>query len=49
MNDIEQATYLLQSADDWYDRHGFDSSLTVNAHLRTTKALEMIADEVNDE
>lgn len=35
MSEIELATDLLRSADDWYEKHG----LCENAHARTTGAL----------
>jgi len=44
MSEIELATDLLRSADDWYEKHGFCE----NAHARTTGALAVIAIECED-
>ena len=49
MSEIEHAINLLHSADYWYERYEADLSMRENGHARTVKALDIIADEVNDE
>jgi len=49
MSEIEHAINLLHSADYWYERYEDNLSMRENGHARTAKALDIIADEVNDE
>ena len=49
MSEIEHAINLLHSADYWYKKYEVDLSMRENGHARTVKALDIIADEVNDE
>ena len=49
MNDIEQAINLLHSAEYWYEKYEADLSMIDNGHARTVKALQIIADEVDNE
>ena len=45
--EITHAITLLHSAAYWYDKHDANLSMRENGHARTTKALHIIADEVN--
>lgn len=47
--EIKQAINLLHSAEYWYDKYESDLSMIDNGHARTVMALQIIADEVNDE
>jgi len=49
MSEIEQAITLLHSADYWYEKYEANLSMRENAHARTVKALQIIADEVDNE
>lgn len=49
MSEIKHAITLLHSADYWYEKYEADSSMRENGHVWTVKALDIIADEVNDE
>jgi len=49
MSEIERAISLLHSAEFWYQKYEADLSMIENAHARTVKALQIIADEVDNE
>jgi len=49
MSEIEQAINLLHSAEYWYDKYEAHLSMIDNGHARTVKALQIIADEVDNE
>jgi len=49
MSEIEHAITLLHSANYWYERYEDKLSMRENGHARTVKALDIIADEVNNE
>jgi len=49
MSEIEHAINLLHSANYWYEKYEDKLSMRENGHARTVKALDIIADEVNDE
>ena len=49
MSEIEHAIALLHSADYWYERYEDKLSVRENGHARTVKALDIIADEVDNE
>jgi len=49
MSEIEQAINLLHSAEFWYKKYESDLSMIDNGHARTVKALQIIADEVDNE
>ena len=46
---VEHAIALLHSANHWYERYEDKLSMRETGHARTVKALDIIADEVNDE
>jgi hypothetical protein len=46
--DLDSAQQLLVSADDWYERNGFDSFRTDNAHARLCTALLILADHAEN-